>query len=211
MTQTRTVGILIFDDVEVLDFAGPFEVFGVAGHPHGQRPFEVRLIAQHDVVIARNGFQVVPRHRLEDAPEFDVLVVPGGGGQHPDGTPFGTRREMHNEDLLAWLRRAAGRAEVVLSVCTGALILARAGLLDGLAATTHHLAFDELRAVAPNSDIREGERVVDNGHIVLSGGIAAGIDAAFHVVARLVGRDTAVATAAYMEYPWNGALPGVRG
>ena len=96
-------------------------------------------------------------------------------------------------------------------MCTGALILARAGLLDGLAATTHHLAFDELRAVAPNSDIREGERVVDNGHIVLSGGIAAGIDAAFHVVARLVGRDTAVATAAYMEYPWNGALPGVRG
>ena len=204
--KQRNVAILIFDDVEVLDFCGPFEVFSVTGKQDGSDPFNVYTVAEKTPISARNNLSINPNDTFETCPQPDILVVPGGGGRRADGTPYGTRREMDNKILLQWINRLYPNTEQVLSVCTGALILAQAGLAENLAATTHHHAFDELRAVAPNTEIREGDRVVDNGKIIFSGGISAGIDAAFYLVAKLLGRDAAKMTAnnmEYMEYNWQ--------
>jgi transcriptional regulator GlxA family with amidase domain len=194
-STTRNVNVLLFDDVEVLDFAGPFEVFGVTGKRGDTTPDAVHTVSEKGSVIrARNGLAVTPSHSFETAPHGDVLVVPGG---------FGTRREMKNERLLEWLRPRAEEAEIVLSVCTGALVLAAAGLLDGLEATTHHGSFDLLEQTNAGVRVRRDVRVVDNGHIITSAGISAGIDAALHVVARLHGQAVARETAEYMEYDWR--------
>lgn len=191
----RHVQILVFDDVEVLDFAGPFEVFNVTGLRSGPAPFHVQTVGLSKAPIrARGGLQVQPSLSIGDAGGCDVLILPGG---------FGTRREMHNAILLEWIRRQVASAEAVLSVCTGALLLARAGLLAGLDATTHHVAFDELSEASPSTNVLRGARVVDNGRIVTSAGISAGIDASLHLVSRLLGRAVASETAEYMEYDWN--------
>lgn len=191
----RNVALVLFDDVEVLDFAGPFEVFSVTGQRDGADPFNVYTVAETPgPVLARNGLSINPHYTLDTCPPPAIIVVPGGSG---------TRREMHNATLLAWIQRWHATTELTLSVCTGALILARAGLLDGLAATTHHGALAELRAVAPTTTVEDTQRVVDNGRIVLSAGIAAGIDMSLSVVAKLLGTAQAQETASYMEYPWQ--------
>jgi transcriptional regulator GlxA family with amidase domain len=185
----------VFDDAEVLDFCGPFEVFSVTGRDRDPKPFRVRLVAEKArPVLARNGLSVNPDHTLADCPRSDILLVPGGQG---------TRKLMHNRAVVDWVRDRAAGAELVLSVCTGALVLGAAGLLDGLAATTHHGAFGELRQAALKATVREGVRFVDNGRVITSGGIAAGIDMSLHVVARLHGPEVAAQTARYMEYPWQ--------
>jgi transcriptional regulator GlxA family with amidase domain len=191
------VAILLFDEVEVLDFCGPFEVFSVTDAYNPVRPFNVYTVAEKTPILARNGLSVNPTYLLDDpaCPKPDLIVVPGGRG---------TRQAMHDERLLAWIRANAQQAQLTLSVCTGALMLARAGLLEGLSATTHHSAFEELRAVAPNTTLLPEQRIVDNGNVIVSAGISAGIDMALHVVARLYGTDTARQTAAYMEYDWRG-------
>ena len=184
--------IVIFDEVEVLDFAGPFEVFSVTGRRRKLEPFDVYTVAERATpVLARNGLSINPKYSFADAPVPDILVLPGG---------YGTRREMKNPLMLEWVARTAPRCELVLSVCTGALVLGAAGLLDGREATTHFMAFDELRAVAPAATIREGVRLVDNGNLILSAGVSAGIDMSLHVVAQLLGADVARETARYMEY-----------
>ena len=195
MTRPRNVAILIFPDVELLDFCGPFEVFSVAGRKSTPPVFQVYTVAESTAPIttAPIGLSVNPYYDLADCPRPDLLLVPGG---------MGTRKEMHNPVLLDWVRRTAAEAELVLSVCTGALVLARAGLLDGLEATTHHGALDLLREVAPKTVVHDDRRVVDNGRVILSAGIAAGIDMALHVVARLLGEEHARKTAQHMEYPW---------
>lgn len=201
----KNVAILIFDEVEVLDFCGPFEVFSVAGRRGGLDPFNVYTVAQTaGPVLARNNLSVNPTHTLADCPRPDVLLVPGG---------YGTRREMHNETLTGWIGQRAGEVELLLSVCTGALLLAKAGLLEGLSATTHHGAFDLLREAAPHTTVLESERVVDNGKIILSAGISAGIDMSLYAVGRLLGERQAEETAAYMEYDWSakGRRPAVVG
>lgn len=184
--------IVIFDEVEVLDFAGPFEVFSVTGRRRKLEPFDVYTVAERKApVTARNGLSINPRHSFADAPAPDILVVPGG---------YGTRREMKNPMMLEWITRVAPHCELVLSICTGALVLGAAGLLEGRQATTHFMAFDELRAVAPTATVREGMRIVDNGNLILSAGVSAGIDMSLHVVAKLLGADVARETATYMEY-----------
>lgn len=195
MNQPRNVAILIFDEVEVLDFCGPFEVFAVTGRPQQAAPFNVYTVAEQLVpVLARNGLSINPRYTIADCPPPDLVVVPGG---------LGARKEMHNPAVIEWIKHCAAPAELVLSVCTGALLLANAGLLDHLAATTHHLAFDLLRAAAPHTTIREGERFVDNGKVITSAGISAGIDMSLHVVAKLLDVETARETARQMEYRWE--------
>ena len=192
MTQPRNVAILIFDDVEVLDFAGPFEVFGVARLEDGSAPFNVFTVAETPApVTARNGLSINPAYSLETCPRIDLLLVPGGRGARP---------LLHNERVIRWIQQQAASAELVLSVCTGALLLGKAGLLDGLAATTYHTAFDTLREVAPNTEQRPGERWVDNGRIVTSAGVSAGIDMSLHIVGRLLGPAQADKTARHMEY-----------
>lgn len=190
----RNVAILIFPEVEVLDFCGPFEVFSVASRFAGPAAFHVFTVAEKGPVIARNGLSVNPHYSLGDCPAPDVLLVPGGQG---------TRAEMHNGPLIEWIKTKSQGAELILSVCTGALLLAKAGLLDGLEATTHHCTIDLLRQLAPNTTVHADRRFVDNGRVVCSAGIAAGIDMSLHVVARLAGAEVAVKTAQQMEYPWN--------
>jgi transcriptional regulator GlxA family with amidase domain len=195
MQPPRNVAILIFDEVEVLDFCGPFEVFSVAGRSRDEMPFNVYTVAERlEPVLARNGLSVNPRYTITDCPPPDLVVVPGG---------YGARTEMHNPAVLAWIKRWAAPAELVLSVCTGALMLAKAGVLDDLAATTHHAAFDLLRAVAPRTTLREGQRFVDNGKVITSAGISAGIDMSLYVVGRLLGEEYAHETARRMEYRWQ--------
>lgn len=190
--KTRTVLMLLFDEVEVLDFAGPFEVFSVAGRP--EKPFRVLTCAERNPILARNGLSVNAAHSLVDAPPADILIVPGG---------MGTRALLKNGTVLQWVRERAAEAELVLSVCTGSLVLGTAGLLDGLEATTHYGAFDEFRRAAPKSVMREDLRIVDTGKVITCGGISAGIDMSFHVVSRLLGEEVARETARYMEYRWK--------
>ncbi len=190
----KNIAILVFDDAEVLDFCGPFEVFSVTGQRDNLKPFNVYMVAADNTpVIARNNFSINPPYKLSNCPQPDILLIPGG---------FGTRREINNEALLNWVRERAGTAELLLSVCTGALILGKAGLLDGLQATTHHGAIELLKEVAPKTEVRGSERIVDNGKIILSAGISAGIDMALYVVSKLLGEEQAQETASYMEYDW---------
>lgn len=191
----RNVAILIFDDVEVLDFAGPFEVFSVTGRTREVKPFNVYTVAEHKgEVLARNSLSVNPRCTIHDCPPADVVVIPGG---------WGTRSAMNNTVIINWIRHAAAEAELVLSVCTGALLLGKAGLLDNLPATTHHMQLDLLAQTAPTTRVVRDRRYVDTGKVVTSGGISAGIDMSLHVVAKLLGTETARETAAYMEYRWE--------
>ena len=197
-----TVGILMFDDVEVLDFAGPFEVFSrtrtVAGadsrRSDDSAPFETFTVARtRDQVTAIGGLTVVPRYSWADAPAIDILVVPGG---------FGTRALLHDEATLTWIRDTAARARQVTSVCTGALLLAKLGLLTGKRATTHWAGLDLLASIDPTIQIQRGRRVVHDG-IYTSAGVSAGIDMSFAVVEQICGRAVALETAHYIEYPWG--------
>jgi transcriptional regulator GlxA family with amidase domain len=195
MMRTRTLAILLCDDVEVLDFCGPFEVFSVASHFTDPPAFTVLTVAEKvGPVLTRGGLSVNPNHRLLDCPQPDLLLAPGGQG---------TRKEMHNPALIDWIRQTSSKAELVLSVCTGALLLAKVGLLDGLEATTHHGAIALLRQTAPNTTVHADRRFVDNGRVICSAGIAAGIDMSLHVVSRLLGQEVGVRTAQQMEYAWQ--------
>jgi transcriptional regulator GlxA family with amidase domain len=196
MSQSRKVAILIFDEVEILDFCGPYEVFGVTGEGGDQtKPFQVSTVAEENrPIMARNQLSVNPHYSFLNCPQPDIVLIPGG---------WGSRQQMHNSVLIDWVKTISEKAELILSVCTGALILAQTGFLDGLVATTHHRALDLLREVAPNTEVRGNERVVDNGRIILSAGISAGIDMSLYVVAKLLGQEAAIATAEEMEYDWQ--------
>jgi len=189
----KNVALFLFPEVEVLDFAGPFEVFAVTDELRGYYTFNVITVAETVAPIrARNGLQVLPDHSFTTCPSPHVLIIPGG---------FGTRALLKNEPVLAWLRTQAASAELVMSVCTGAFLLARLGLLDGLRATTHHECLDDLRALAPAATVDATARFHDNGKILTAAGISAGIDCSLHVVSRLLGPAAAASTARYMEYP----------
>lgn len=206
VTRKLQVGILVFDDVEVLDFAGPFEVFSRARLKPGvesrrsddSAPFDVFTVAPRPgPIVATGGLQIVPRFDFTTVPAIDVLVVPGG---------FGTRPLLEDEGVLTWLRRTAVAAQRVTSVCTGSLLLAKAGLLTGRRATTHWSSLDRLAGLDPTITVESGQRVV-NDVVITSAGVSAGIDMAFAVVARYCGREVADETARYIEYPFLGGRP----
>lgn len=195
MSPARNVAILLFDEVEVLDFAGPFEVFSVAGRRQNLNPFHVYTVAENPgPVRARNHLSVNPRYTIHNCLTPDIVLIPGG---------YGTRREMDNKTLIDWIKDCSQKTELVLSVCTGALLLAKAGLLDGLEATTHFAALDLLREVAPKTSVHANTRFIDNGKIIVSAGVSAGIDMSLYVVAKLLGKEQALEAAKYMEYDWN--------
>ncbi len=199
----QTVGILIFDDVEVLDFCGPFEVFAMARALESSDAEEERAplfrpltIAERPrIVKCRGGLLVQPHHTIHDHPPLDILVVPGGQG---------TRRERTNRTLLAWIAAQDRQTALTTSVCTGAFLLAANGLLDGRRATTHWASIGWLREHHPAIDVRDDLLVVDEGRIVTSAGVSAGIDMALHLVGRLHGPAVAAETARRMEYDWTG-------
>jgi transcriptional regulator GlxA family with amidase domain len=198
MTDKR-VGILIFPAVEVLDFCGPYEVFSVTRLHEDRRreessPFEVLLVAQSgEPVVATGGLRVIPDVTLETCPPLDILVVPGG---------WGTRTEISNQRLLTWISERAKQVETLTSVCTGAMLLGQAGLLDGRRATTHWGSLDRMRQSFPAVTVEDKLHVVEDGHVLTSAGISAGIDMALRVVARYFGDAVGRATARHMEYPF---------
>jgi len=195
----KRVGILIFPNVEVLDFCGPFEVFSVTRLNEETRygdvsPIEVLLIAEtKDTVVATGGLKVIPDVTLETCPPLDILVVPGG---------WGTRAEAKNKRLLDWIAERGRSVETLTSVCTGSMLLGQAGLLDGRRATTHWRSLERMRDAFPAVTVEEKLHVVEHDHVLTSAGISAGIDMALRVVIRYFGETVARGTVRNMEYPF---------
>ncbi len=183
----KSVAILIFDGVQIIDYTGPYEVFGQAGF----RVFTVAPSAQP--VTTNMGMKVTPTYALTQAPPVDVLVIPGGG----------VDAMVENAAVADWIRERAGTAQHVLTVCNGAFILARTGLLDGLTATTFYDLIPDLREAAPKTRIVSDQRYVDNGKIITTAGLSSGIDGSLHVVERMLSRARAQQAALNMEYDWR--------
>jgi transcriptional regulator GlxA family with amidase domain len=198
--MTRNVGIYIFDEVEVLDFAGPFEVFSTASRvkariePKSSRPFNVFTVADGErMVQARGGLAVMPSSDFSNHPHIDVLITPGGI----------VTAELDKDVVVQWISQIAESAEITASVCTGASLLGKAGLLAGKTATTHWEDIAELQAMFPDISVKENTRWVDEGSVITSAGISAGIDMSLHLVARLEGEELARKTARQMEFDWK--------
>ena len=182
--------------MEALDFAGPYEVFTVAGELGEGHPFSVFSVGvTGEPAVGRGGFTVLPTYAIDDAPPPDLLVVPGGAG---------ARALMKNDAVLDYVRERAAEVEQLLSVCTGALVLGAAGLLDGRSATTHHDCYEELAAISPRIDVGRGQRFVRSSPTILtSAGVSAGVDLALHVVQLLAGQQTRERTVTEMEWMWQ--------
>lgn len=197
--QRKQVGIVVYEEVEVLDFCGPFEVFSVTRLREEKRrdepsPFQAFLVAEStSPVVATGGMKVVPDFDLESCPELDILLVPGG---------WGFRHQLNNDRLLQWIADRAKSVETLTSVCTGALLLGKAGLLDGKRATTHWLFLDRMQEMFPGTIVEKRLHFVEEGAFFSSAGISAGIDMTLRLVARYYGEAVARATARHMEYPY---------
>ena len=193
------VGILIFDDVEILDVAGPFEVFAVTRLNDEQQlqessPFKVYLIAEtNKQIIAIGGLRLTPDITISEYQNLDILIIPGG---------WGTRKESKNKILLDWISGQFTDDKLIASVCTGSSLLGKAGLLDGRDATTHWRAFDFLKESAPKSRILTNVRFTLTEPIFTSAGVSAGIDLALRIVSHFFGEKVGRATAGQMEYPY---------
>lgn len=198
--MTTSIAIYLFPDVEVLDFAGPYEVFTTASrvfkrrNPDESEPYRVFTVASTaSLVRARAGLEVRPDFTIADHPPIDVLVVPGGV----------VTQELDCPEIIEWIARRSREARLTASVCTGAFLLAKAGVLEGRSATTHWEDIADLRAMFPRLRVLEGRHWVDEDKVVTSGGISAGIDMSLHLVERLGGRELALATARQMEVDWR--------
>lgn len=189
--NTLNVAIMVYDGVELLDFGGPGEVFAATS---GFNIYTVAVSA--DPIVSQGFVKVTPEYTIANCPDADIVVLPGGG----------TRKVSENESAINWIKSIADRDGILLSVCTGAFILSRAGLLDGKKATTWHSAIERLREATPNATILKETRFVDNGNIITTAGVSAGIDGALHLVSKLKGMEEAKNTARYMEYDkWDPA------
>jgi len=194
------VGIFLFDKVEVLDFAGPFEVFSTAARvksrlePGTPKSFKVVTIAEGlRPIQARGGLSVQPRFDFTDHPAIDILIVPGGD----------VGLELKREGVIDWIARTAPGTSVTASVCTGAFLLGKAGLLNGKRATTHWEDVTDLQAMFPEVQVETSSQWVDTGQVITSAGISAGIDMSLHIVMRIEGEELAIRTARQMEYEWH--------
>ncbi len=187
----RFVALVVFNGVELLDFAGPGEAFSAALGPNGNE-FQAFTVAAGTEEIEANRAVVTikPEYTIDKHPKPDIVVIPGGN----------VGALTSNAKMMDWIKQRAADAEVVMSVCNGAFVLQRAGLLDGLEATTHHGAIEHFRRNAPNTRVVTDRRYVDNGKIITAAGVSAGIDAALHVIERFLGPEAADNTARYMEY-----------
>ncbi len=193
------IGIYVYDAAEVLDFSGPFEVFSTASRLDTQNEINVFLVAETDrLVVARSGFTIKPNFTISDHPHLDLLLVPGG--VHTE--------ELTRKNVIAWIRAQAACAAGVASVCTGAFLLAEAGLLGGRTVTTHWEDVPALGNDYPALTVQEDVRWVEDGPITTSAGISAGIDMSLSIVEKLFGNDLAVKTARQMEYVWIQKVPG---
>lgn len=193
MTKPMTAGVLLFPQVEVLDFAGPFEVLGRAAQDDGRPCFSALTLGPTPEVECVDGLRVRPHHILEDAPKLDILVVPGGPG---------ARVPENLEPVLSFIRRQAVQVRLLASVCTGSYWLARAGLLDGLSATTHRSRLENFAAAFPQVKV-VGQKIVDQGRIITAGGVASGVDLGLHLVERFFGEKARRREAVRLDGPWK--------
>jgi len=190
--ESRNVAIVVYPGVELLDFAGPGEVFSAAGNG----AFNVFTVGPtHEPIVSQGFVRITPEYGIADSPKPDILVIPGG---HAASV-------YEDAKMMAWVKARVAGAELTMSVCNGALVLAKAGLLDGLRATTHFGSIEKLRSF-PRITVVPEARFVDNGRIVTTQGVSAGIDGALHVVERLLGAETAWSAARYMMYHWEPSL-----
>lgn len=194
----RNVGIFIFNGAEVLDFAGPFEVFSVASEIHNHSLFQVFTIAKNsEPIISINGLSVNPDYTFEDSPALDLLIIAGGAG---------TRDLLEDQQTLDWIDASCDRTEIIASICSGARLLGRLGFLNNKPYCTHGGVYDHMAELVPSGVPRKDLRFVEsNENLFTSGGISAGIDLSFYLVQQMYGAAVARATAEYMEY--NLVLP----
>ena len=198
--MTIAVAVYVFPNVEVLDFAGPYEVFTTAARVHARRNpaapdiFRVFTVSRTlELDRARAGLEIKPDYVLTEHPDIDVLVIPGGV----------VTEELNRAQVIAWIAEQSKRCRITASVCTGAFLLGKAGLLVDKSATTHWEDIAELRSSFPETTVLENQRWVDEGNIVTSAGISAGIHMSLHLVERLAGRELATATARQLEFEWQ--------
>jgi transcriptional regulator GlxA family with amidase domain len=197
--KVRNVGILLFENAELLDFAGPYEAFSSATI-NQERVFNTFTVGQHKgTITSNNGLRCEIDYDFTDHPHIDVLVVPGGRG---------TRVEIDNPTVINWIKQISGEAELTTSVCTGSFLLAKAGLLEDMQATTHWGSIQRKRETFPQIDVLEEVRFVDAGEVVTSAGVSAGIDMSLHVIERLAGLEAAASSARLMEYDYWTASAG---
>ncbi|MCM3764411.1 DJ-1/PfpI family protein [Neobacillus niacini] len=211
MNQQWKVGILLFEDVDVLDYAGPFEVFSLTvyeddkiaplltkGLSNEEKPFIVNTISQTgELISSHNGLKIQPDFGFQSRDyEFDILIVPGG-------PLYAIKKCIENKELINWISNFYNAGGMVASVCSGSILLAEAGLLNGKKATTHFLALEYLKAMYPNTTVVSNVRYVDQGDLLTSAGVSAGIDMSLYLVSKLMGEKAAARTAATEEYPYE--------
>lgn len=184
----QNVAILIFEGVQIIDYTGPYEVLGGWGKRH------VYTVAEKaDAITTNMGMRVVPNYTFENQPKPDIIIIPGGG----------VNKHLENQKVIGWIQESAREARYVMSVCNGAFFLAKAGLLDGLEATTTAGLIEELKKVAPKTRVVRDKRFVDNGKIITAGGLSSGIDGALHLVEKIDGKGWVQAVAYGIEYDWR--------
>ena len=187
------IGIYIYDQAEVLDFSGPFEVFSVANRL-ANLDWNIWLVgASENLVEARGAFKVIPDYSIQNVPALDLLIVVGG--VHLE--------EVHKMEVIDWIRETTEKVQVIASICTGAFLLAEAGLLDGLEVTTHWEDIPDLQRNYPNVQVREAVRWIEQGKLFTAAGISAGIDLSLALVSKFAGEELAERTAQQMEYAWG--------
>lgn len=192
MNKKLKVGIFLFNEVEVLDFAGPFEVFSLP-EKDNEKLFEVITIAENtNTISARNGLKIVPDATFLNHPELDILIIPGGYGAD--------EIEIKNPVALHWIKEQHSKVQLTASVCTGAFLLAECGLLDNKKATTHWMDLDILAKAYPKITVIKDVKYVDEETIITAGGISAGINMSFYIVKNIFGEEIAKFTAKRMEY-----------
>ena len=190
MKSTRSIAVVLFHEFELLDVFGPLEMFGMA-----HDSFEICMVAERTGEVAsRQGPKSVVEHGFSEGRQYDILLVPGGKG---------TRKEVDNQALLEWLRKQSSGAEYVTSVCTGSAILARAGVLDGVRATTNKRAFAWATSQGDKVDWQKEARWVEDGKFFTSSGVSAGMDMSLALIAKLLGQATAEEVATWTEYEWH--------
>ena len=192
--KPRNLAIFVFEGVQIIDYTAPWEVFGHAHLNDHEAAFEIYSVAQKAGPITTSmGMSVNPKYTFANAPKIDILVLPGGN----------VEPHMDDPQVKRWVQETAKNAEIVLSVCNGAFFLGRAGLLDGLEATTFAGLIDELQTAAPKARVVRDRRFVDNGKIITSAGLSSGIDGSLHVIERLFGKGYAQVAATALEYDWR--------
>ncbi|KMY67769.1 hypothetical protein AAU61_07770 [Desulfocarbo indianensis] len=187
------VGIVLFPLVEVLDFAGPYEVFACAADARGKELFRVHTLAAAGEVACRGGLKVRPDYSLEKAPGLDLIIVPGGPG---------ARQPRKQKPVIDFLRERAQSPAHIASACTGSFLLAAAGLLDGLEATTHGARLGELAKAFPRVKVK-AQKIVDQGRVITAGGVSSGIDLALHLLEKYYGPEARAREAKRLEGPWQ--------